>query len=42
MVQAGKRAVLDNWARYELLAGELRGSWPADVSTQDLIDAVRR
>lgn len=42
MVRAGKRAVLDNWARYELLAAELRDSWPADVSTQDLMDAVRR
>ena len=42
MVQAGKRAILDNWARYELLAEELRQTWPADLSTQDLIDATRR
>ena len=42
MVQAGKRAILDNWARYELLAEELRQTWPADLSTQDLIDAIRR
>jgi len=42
MVQAGKRAVLDNWERYELLAEELRRTWPADLSTQDLIDAIRR
>jgi prevent-host-death family protein len=42
MVQAGKRAVLGNWERYELLAEELRRAWPADLSTQDLIDAIRR
>jgi len=42
MVQASKRAVLDNWERYELLAEELRRAVPADVSTQDLIDAIRR
>ncbi len=42
MVQAGKKAVLDNWDRYELLAQELRQDWPAELSTQDLIDAVRR
>lgn len=42
MVQAGKRTVLDSWARYERLAAELRQTWPADLSTQDLLDAVRR
>jgi antitoxin (DNA-binding transcriptional repressor) of toxin-antitoxin stability system len=31
MVQAGKRAVLDDWERYELLADELRRARPADV-----------
>jgi prevent-host-death family protein len=42
MVQAGKRAVLGHWERYELLAEELRRAWLADLSTQDLIDAIRR
>jgi prevent-host-death family protein len=42
MVQAGKKAVLGNWERYELLAEELRRAWPVDLSTQDLIDAIRR
>jgi prevent-host-death family protein len=42
MVRAGKRAILGNWERYERLAEELRRAWPADVSTQDLIDAIRR
>ena len=42
MVKAGKRAVLDDWERYELLAEELRRVWPVDLSTQDLIDEIRR
>jgi prevent-host-death family protein len=42
VVAASKRAVLDNWARYELLAEALRGTSRPDVSTQDLIDAMRR
>jgi prevent-host-death family protein len=42
MVQAGKKAVLGNWERYERLAEELRCAWPADLSTQDLIDSIRR
>ena len=42
VVEASKKAVLDNWARYELLAEELRRTSSADVSTQDLVDAVRR
>jgi prevent-host-death family protein len=42
MVQAGKKAVLGNWERYDRLAEELRRAWPADLSTQDLIDAIRR
>ena len=42
MVEAGKRAVVDHWERYERLAEELRQSWPTDLSTQDVIDAIRR
>jgi len=42
MVQAGKKAILGHWERYELLAEELRRAWPADLSTQDLIDSIRR
>jgi prevent-host-death family protein len=42
MVQAGKKAILGHWERYELLAEELRRAWPADFSTQDLIDSIRR
>ncbi len=42
MVQASKKAVLDSWERYERLAEELRRAWPADLSTQDVIDSIRR
>jgi len=42
VVAASKKAVLGDWERYERLAEEIRRAWPADVSTQDLIDAVRR
>jgi len=42
MVAASKKAVVGDWERYERLAEEIKRAWPADVSTQDLIDAVRR
>jgi len=42
MVKASKNAVLGDWERYERLAEEIRSAWPSDLSTQDLIDAVRR
>jgi len=42
MVQASKRAVLGSWERYERLAEELRRAWPADLSTQDVLDSIRR
>ena len=42
MVQASKKTVSVNWETYERLADELRRAWPSDLSTQDLIDAVRR
>lgn len=42
MVQAGKRAVLGAWQRYDQLAARIREGWPAEVSTQELIDEIRR
>ncbi len=42
MVKVAKKAVIGDWERYERLAEEIRRAWPADVSTQDLIDAIRR
>ena len=42
MVQAGKKAILSDWEQYEQIAQEIRDAWPADLSTQDLIDDIRR
>jgi prevent-host-death family protein len=42
MVKASKKAVLGSWEAYERLANELRRVWPSDLSTQDLMDAIRR
>jgi prevent-host-death family protein len=42
MVQASKRAIVDDWEQYERLAQAVREAWPVDVSTQDLIDDIRR
>jgi prevent-host-death family protein len=42
MVQAGKKAILGNWEQYEQIAREIRDAWPADLTTQDLIDDIRR
>lgn len=42
MVQVSKKAILENWETYKRLAEELRRVWPSDISTQDLMDAVRR
>lgn len=42
MVQAGRKAVLSSGEQYDQIAQEIRDAWPADASTQDLIDAIRR
>ena len=42
MVQAAKKAIPSDRERYEQIAQEIREAWPADISTQDLIDAIRR
>lgn len=42
MARAGKRAIVEDWERYERLAEEIRKDWPADLATQDVIDAIRR
>ena len=40
MVQAGKKAI--SGEQYEQIAQEIRDAWPADLATEDLIDAIRR
>lgn len=42
MVQASRTPVEDGWTAYMRLVEELRATWPADLSTQDLIDGIRR
>jgi prevent-host-death family protein len=42
MVHSAKTAVISSWDEYEQLAQEIRNAWPAGLSTQDLIDAIRR
>ncbi|MBN1937808.1 MAG: type II toxin-antitoxin system Phd/YefM family antitoxin [Anaerolineae bacterium] len=42
MVQAGKRVISNSWEQYERLAQDLREHWPADLSTQDVLDMIRR
>ena len=42
MVQASKNAAPGSWESFEQLAQEIRAAWPEDVSSQDLIDAIRR
>lgn len=42
MVAAGRRAIAGSWEHYEQLAAEIRSAWPAGLSTQDLMDEIRR
>jgi prevent-host-death family protein len=42
IVQSAKTAVASSWDEYEKLAQEIRDAWPDGLSTQELIDAIRR
>ena len=42
MVQSAKTAAISGWEEYERLTQELRDSWPEGLSTQEVIDAIRR
>ena len=42
MVAASKKAIADGWKRYLQTVEEIRQVRPSGVSTQDVIDAVRR
>jgi prevent-host-death family protein len=42
MVAASRKAIAGSWAQYERLAQEISQVWPADLSTQDLLDSIRR
>ncbi len=41
MVQAGKRSVAGRWETYAQVAEQVRQAWPAEQSTQDLLDEIR-
>lgn len=42
MVQAGRALTEDSWESYLRLIEELRATWPPEVSTQALMDEIRR
>lgn len=42
LVQAGKQSLAGGWEAYTHLAEEARRDWPAEASTQDLLDEIRR
>lgn len=42
MVQSAKTAVASSWDEYEQLIQEIRDAWPAGLSTQAVMDAIRR
>lgn len=42
MVESAKTAATSGWEEYERLAQEIRDRWPKGLSTQEVIDAIRR
>ena len=42
MVQAGKQSLTGGWEAYAQLAEQARQAWPAEKSTQELLDEIRR
>ena len=42
MVQASRATIEDGWIANMRLVEELRSNWPSDLSTQDLLDEIRR
>lgn len=42
MSLAGKKAISNSWERYEQLAQDLRERWSTNLSTQDVMDMIRR
>jgi len=42
MVEAGKTTARESWEVYAMLAEVLQAAWPEDLSTQNLMDELRR
>ncbi len=41
-VEAAKESAVDPWELYQQIADEIRRTWPAGLSTQEVIDDIRR
>lgn len=42
IVAGSKKAIAAQWEQYRRLADSIRRAWPTDVSTEDVINAIRR
>ena len=42
MVQSAKTTIASSWEEYERTVEKIRDSWPEGLSTQEVIDAIRR
>ena len=42
ILRSALQSVSDGWQVYARLANELRGKWPKGVTTQSLMDEIRR
>jgi prevent-host-death family protein len=42
MIEASKRSALDPWEMYEKIANELRRKSPTGLTTQEIMDEIRR
>jgi prevent-host-death family protein len=42
LLRAGRQSRAEGWEVYDRLAREIRQRWPAEETTQDLLDEIRR
>ncbi len=42
IVASSRKAIVANWEQYRRVADDIRRVWPSGVSTQDVINAIRR
>ena len=42
IVAGSRKAIATSWEQYRRVADDIRRVWPSDVSTRDVIDAIRR
>ena len=41
-VAGSKKAIAANWEHYRRLVADIQRVWPKDVSTEDVVNAIRR